>query len=793
VSFLSRALTGVPEKRTLDSAPWLASPYDSTMVEGWATMPGEHTREGDSMALGAFYACVTLLADIISSLPLQAYRKRNGVDVICDPAPTLFKTSPYPEITWFSWLWMFMESLAVTGNGLGYITSYDGMENPAGIIPIHPSFVSITIADWQGTKWPKPLYTVLGEEIPTERMFHIKRYPLAAMAWGMSPVQKAASAIGLGLASQRYGLRYFQDAANPSGILTSDQELTPIQAAQNQKRWLQSHQGRRLPAVLSGGLTWQSVTLTPEECLAKGTLLTMADGTRRAVEDIAVGEEVMAWDGAAITASRVVATGAPPIKPMVKITTARGRVLTCTADHPMLALSKLSSPAKDPEWIHAGNLVPGQHVRVALGFLEESTKPDYSSATAYFLGAMVADGNIRRGGPRWYTEDVEIFDRMTEVVEELGGHIVPEGPRNFGIRMGGRNSVIGNLITEAGLWDTYSHTKFVPESIIAGGPVAWREFIAGYCDGDGYVTQPGVAESPRVTFNSTSRELLYGVQHLLALLGVNASVTHKPSAAGWRVMPDGEERLCRTQWTLNVTGIRQVQKFAEQIDVSHAGKKNRLAEYLSSGTTTLRRESTDHYDRIKSVEHLGDGESVGVTIEGTHNHVTNGLISHNSQFIDTRSFQVGEIARWFRIPPHMIGDTEKSTSWGSGLAEQTLGFVKYTLMPWLVAIEQALTQILPRGQFAKFDLDELLRADVLTRWEAYRVGRDAGAYSVNDIRAREDMPGIGKVGDIHLQPANFVPLGTPPPAAPQADQQPSEPFQPKSNKPPTNSSGDGDE
>jgi len=325
---------------------------------------------------------------------------------------------------------MFMESLAITGNGLGYISSFDELGNATGIMPVHPNFVAITIAEWRATVWPKPLYTILGEEIPNDRIVHIKRYPLAGFAWGMSPVEKAASAIGLGLASQRYGLKYFQDAANPSGLLTTDQDLTPTQAMQNQKRWLQSHQGRRLPAVLSGGLKWQTVSLTPEE----------------------------------------------------------------------------------------------------------------------------------------------------------------------------------------------------------------------------------------------------------------------------------------------------------------------------------------------------------------------------SQFLSTRQFQVAEIARWFRIPPHMIGETAKSTSWGSGLAEQVDGFEKFTLRPWLVAIEQALTRLLPRGQFAKFDVSELLRLDDLTRWEMYRLARDSGAYSVNEIRAREDMPKIGPEGDIHLQPANFVPLGTPPSALSASSSQPSERFQPrKKSKNPVSGTDDGDE
>lgn len=138
------------------------------------------------------------------------------------------------------------------------------------------------------------------------------------------------------------------------------------------------------------------------------------------------------------------------------------------------------------------------------------------------------------------------------------------------------------------------------------------------------------------------------------------------------------------------------------------------------------------------------------------------LTPNESQFLETRGFQRSEIAMWFRIPPHMIGDTEKSTSWGTGIEQQTLGFVKYTLMPWLICIEQAISVLLPRGQFAKFNIDDLLRGDVESRWKSYNLGRNAGVYSVNEIRDREDLPPIGPEGDIRLQPSNYVPLGTPP-------------------------------
>lgn len=398
MSFLSRAVTGVEEKRAINPSNWgqIPKPGDEINLTG----NGYYDTNNNAMGLGSFYACVTLLADLVSILDVKAYRYKDGAKVRVEPQPKLFMESPYPDTTWFSWLWMLMESMAVTGNSFCYVTARDEAKDnrPIGLMPVHPDDVSITLPDNTAVEWPDPQYYIEGKRIPNEDIVHLKRFPIANRAWGMSPVQKAAQSVGLALAAERYGLRYFKDSANPSGLLTTEQDLTPDQAKRAMKSWITSHQGRRLPAVMTGGIKWQSVTLTPEE----------------------------------------------------------------------------------------------------------------------------------------------------------------------------------------------------------------------------------------------------------------------------------------------------------------------------------------------------------------------------SQFLETRSFQRSEIAMWFRIPPHMIGDTDKSTSWGTGIENMTLGFVKFTLMPWLACIEQALSALLPRGMFAKFDIDGLLRGDVKTRWEAYWIGRQAGVYSVNEIRNFEDLPKIGEEGDMRLQPVNFAPLGTEP-------------------------------
>lgn len=144
-----------------------------------------------------------------------------------------------------------------------------------------------------------------------------------------------------------------------------------------------------------------------------------------------------------------------------------------------------------------------------------------------------------------------------------------------------------------------------------------------------------------------------------------------------------------------------------------------------------------------------------------------GIAPEDAQFLETRRFQVAEIAgRIFGIPPHMIGDTERSTSWGTGIEQQGIGFVVYTQRPRLVRWESELSLKLltpeeRREFFVEFAVDGLLRGDIKSRYASYAAGRQWGWLSVNDIRELENMNPVDG-GDTYLQPTNMVPAGTPP-------------------------------
>lgn len=136
---------------------------------------------------------------------------------------------------------------------------------------------------------------------------------------------------------------------------------------------------------------------------------------------------------------------------------------------------------------------------------------------------------------------------------------------------------------------------------------------------------------------------------------------------------------------------------------------------------------------------------------------------NEAQFLETRKFQINEIARIFRVPPHMVGDLEKSSF--SNIEQQSLEFVKYTLEPWLIRWEQSMARALisqkdKAAYFIKFNVDGILRGDYQSRMSGYATARQNGWMSANDIRELENLDRIPAEdgGDLYLINGNMTKL-----------------------------------
>ena len=143
-----------------------------------------------------------------------------------------------------------------------------------------------------------------------------------------------------------------------------------------------------------------------------------------------------------------------------------------------------------------------------------------------------------------------------------------------------------------------------------------------------------------------------------------------------------------------------------------------------------------------------------------------GVPPEEAQFLESRIFQLGEMARIFRLQPHMVGDLSKSTN--NNIEQQSLEHVIYTLQPWLVSVEQSLRRslLLPkekRNLSFEHAVNGLLRGDFAARYAGYAVGRQWGWLSVNDVLKLENMNPVAG-GDARLSPLNMVELGKPQPS-----------------------------
>lgn len=244
------------ERRTLESSAFVPPPQVGVIDD----YVGVH-RAMSSMTV---MACVRLLSDTIASLPWKAYRKgKDGIPVEVDPQPAILR-SPFPGFDLFQYKWMMVSSMALRGNFYAYVTSRDAMFRPTAILPLHPDLIFLERRP-DILMWMDPIYRIMGQQVPSQDMVHIRRFTMAGEPWGLSPVKQAAAAIGMSLAAEEYGYRYFRESANPSGMLMTEQNLSDDVVKRQQQQWIASHGGRRLPAVLTGGFSFKTLTIAPNE------------------------------------------------------------------------------------------------------------------------------------------------------------------------------------------------------------------------------------------------------------------------------------------------------------------------------------------------------------------------------------------------------------------------------------------------------------------------------------------------------------------------------------------------
>ena len=209
-----------------------------------------------AMQHSAVWACVNLIAGSISTLPLAAYRDGDRTPLATLP-PILRHPAagqPLPDF-----LYATLQSLLVRGNAYGLIVDRAG----AGLLPSQVELLAPERVGVETTN--RVIWRIDGQEVDPASIWHVKAFTAPGQLLGLSPIQHARQAIGLGIAAERYAARFFGDSAVPSGLITTDQRIDAQRAETIRARWNARHEGKRDIAVLGEGAKFQAITIAPEE------------------------------------------------------------------------------------------------------------------------------------------------------------------------------------------------------------------------------------------------------------------------------------------------------------------------------------------------------------------------------------------------------------------------------------------------------------------------------------------------------------------------------------------------
>lgn len=278
-------------------------------------------------------------------------------------------------------------------------------------------------------------------------------------------------------------------------------------------------------------------------------------------------------------------------------------------------------------------------------------------------------------------------------------------------------------------------------------------FVRIYRDQTGQVANLVVIDPSRVQVTRTpvTRELLY-------------------------IIDDNNQYPVTAQEMLHITemrkagelrGISRVSQLKDNLGLATA-LQSFASRFFAQGATTsgvietpmgLNREQAKELVDGFDQRHKGykKAHKTGI-LTGGAKFVRTGVNPDEAQMLDSQKFAVEQIARIFRVPPHMIGITSAGAMSYNSVEQQNINFVTHTLRPYIAKMEDAYSTLLPEGAFIRFNVDGLLRGDFATRMNGYSIGSQAGFLSVNDIRRFEDLRPVDG-GDVYRVPLANVDLG----------------------------------
>ena len=237
-----------------------ATTWGSWGGEGSGTWAGVQVDTQSAMQLLTVHGCVRLIADGIGTLPTDVFREKP--DGTREPvAPPKWVEQPTVDLDWTAWATQVLSSLLLSGNAYCW-RMYDDSARLSELVPLDPTKVKIRRD--RGRK----VYDVAGKPATPLDILHIPGLMLPGSDAGVSPVEYARQTIGLGLAAQEYGARFFGQGATQTGVIEVPGDLPSDKAREIARLWERRHSGKskaHLPGVLEGGAKWVSTGVTNEQ------------------------------------------------------------------------------------------------------------------------------------------------------------------------------------------------------------------------------------------------------------------------------------------------------------------------------------------------------------------------------------------------------------------------------------------------------------------------------------------------------------------------------------------------
>jgi HK97 family phage portal protein len=250
------------EQRAITSVPWATWLQGGPPPSGGNTAAGTVVTADKAVGVAVVWRCLTLIGDLLSSLPVDTYQKRDGIRVPIEPVPSLV-ASPSMIYTRREWVFQAVMSAGLWGNVYGLEMAQASNGFPSIVEIVSPNKITVQ----QKSAIDPPTYLLDGKPVDAEKVSHMRRYTTPGSAVGISPLDTHKELVGTALAAREFAARWFGDGAHPSGMLTTDKDINDpdgTKTATVKQRFMASLRGRE-PVVMGGGWKYDQVQSTPSD------------------------------------------------------------------------------------------------------------------------------------------------------------------------------------------------------------------------------------------------------------------------------------------------------------------------------------------------------------------------------------------------------------------------------------------------------------------------------------------------------------------------------------------------